>query len=162
MALVVFAAYAVVALAAGVVVLAAGSAQVALRALVVGLVAGACAYVQAMAPAVAGVQLVALAGAAIAALRLVVVDEPTLPRPRRWLVVGLTLVPVFGLVLVLVGTWARQYVWTGRELPPGADFGSAAALGRAWSEAYAPTMGVALLALLLAAIAGVAGREHRL
>ena len=156
----VFAAYALVALAAGVLVIAARSLDTAVRALQVSLLAGACAYVQAMAPTLAAVQVVVLAGAAIAALRLLPCDEPVGRRP--WWVSGLASLPVVGLALVLVGTWARQYVWTGRELPPGTRFGSAAALAQAWSEAYAPALAAALLALLVAAIAGLAGRAHRL
>ena len=124
------------------------------------LVAGACAYAQGMAPAVAGVQLVALAGAAIAALRLAVRDEAPADRFSWWRLGAL--VPVAGLALVLVSTWARQYVWTGRELPPGTRLGAAATVGLAWGELYAPALGAALLALLVAAIAGLAGREHRL
>jgi NADH:ubiquinone oxidoreductase subunit 6 (subunit J) len=155
-----FAAYALVALAAGVLVIAARRSDTAVRALQVSLLAGACAYVQVMAPAVAAVQLVLLAGAAIAALRPVARDEPA-PRVQWWWP-ALALLASAGLALVIVGTWARQYVWTGRELPPGTRFGSAAALAQAWSEAYAPALGAALLALLVAAIAGLAGREHRL
>ena len=69
--------------------------------------------------------------------------------------------PVAALALVLVSTWARQYVWTGRALPPGSRFGEAALMGQAWSELYAPTLGLAALALTVAAIAGLAARGHR-
>ena len=159
LATVLFAAYAIVALAAGVLVIAARRARTAVEALFVALLAGTCAYVQVMAPVVAATQLVLLAGAAIAALRLAVSDEA----PARfvwWRLV--TLVPVAGLALLLVSTWARQYVWTGRELPPGTRLGAAATIGQAWGELYAPVLAVALLALLVAAIAGLATREHRL
>lgn len=159
MAALIFFAYAVVALAAGLVVIAAGSTRVATRALFVCMVAATCAYVQMLAPAVAAVQLVVLAGAAVAALRLAVTDEVVV---RRRLVSGLALLPIAGLALILVGTWARQYVWAGRELAPGSQFGGAAALARVWSEAHAPALLAALLALLVAAIAGSAGRGHRL
>jgi hypothetical protein len=86
-----FLAYAAVALGAGVVVVAGRSARVAVRALWVCLLAGCCAYVQMLAPAVAAVQLVVLAGASVAALRLVVSDEVV--ERRRWLS-GLSLLPI--------------------------------------------------------------------
>jgi hypothetical protein len=116
----VFFVYAAVALGAGVVVVAARSAAVAVRALAVGLLAGCCAYVQMLAPVVAAVQLVMLAGATVAALQLAVGDEVVVP--RRWLS-ALALVPIAGLVVLLVGTWARQFVWAGRELAAGSGFG---------------------------------------
>lgn len=159
MAAAVFFAYAAVALAAGVVVVAARTARVAVQALLVCLVAGCCAYVQMLAPTVAAVQLVMLAGAGVAALRLAVGDEVV--ARRRWLA-GLALLPVASLSLLLVGTWARQYVWAGRELPPGSRFGGAAAVGQAWSEAHAPALLAVLLALLVVAIAGTSRRGHRL
>jgi NADH:ubiquinone oxidoreductase subunit 6 (subunit J) len=158
---VIFAAYALVALAGGLVVLLASTPEKALRGLFVSLLAGTCAYVQMMAPAVAAVQLVALAGAAIAALRSGSVTGEGVQWQRRGLVAA-GLIGLVTLALVLVGTWARQYVWTGRELPPGSDFGSAAALGLAWSEAHAPALLAALLAVLLLAIVTAAEREHRL
>lgn len=150
--------YAAVALAAGAVVVLGRGAALALRALGVCLIAGACAYVQMLAPAVAAVQLVLLAGAGAAALGLVVRDEEV--ARRRW-VSALALLPIAGLVLVLVGTWARQYVWTGRELPAGTRFGGAAALGQAWSEGHAPALLAVLLALVVATIVGTAGRRGR-
>ncbi len=160
LASVLFAAYAIVALAAGVLVVAAKSSRTAARALFVALLAGCCAYVQVMAPAVAAVQLV-LAGAAIAALRVAVRTDEEPPGPRAWRRVAV-LVPVAAFALVLVSTWARQYVWTGRELPPDTRLGAVATVGRVWAELYAPTLGLAMMALLIAAIAGLAGREHRL
>lgn len=159
MAEAVFFGYAAVALAAGLVVVVARSVRVAVRALVVCLIAGCCAYVQMLASAVAAVQLVMLAGAGAAALRLAVGDEEVVR--RRWVSV-LALLPIGGVSLLLVGTWARQYVWAGRELPAGTRFGGAGALGQAWSEAHAPALLAALLALLVAAIAGTARRGHRL
>jgi hypothetical protein len=113
-----------------------------------------------MAPGVAAVQLVALAGAAIAALRIVKDEEGKAWQGRGLLAIGA--LGLAALALVLVGTWARQYVWTGRELPPGSSFGSVAELGLAWSEAYAPALLAALLTLLLVAIVTMAEREHRL
>lgn len=159
MAAAVFFVYAAVALAAGVVVVAARTAQVAVQALQVCLIAGCCAYVQMLAPTVAAVQLVLLAGAGVAALKLAVGDEVV--GRRRW-AAGLGLLPIMALSLVLVGTWARQYVWAGRELAPGSRFGGAAAVGQAWSEAHAPALLAILLALLVAAIAGTSRRGHRL
>jgi NADH:ubiquinone oxidoreductase subunit 6 (subunit J) len=162
MAAAVFFVYAAVALAAGVVVVAARTARVAVQALLVCLIAGCCAYVQMLAPAVAAVQLVMLAGAGVAALRLAVGDEVVVR--RRWVAAGalLPLLPIMSLSLLLVGTWARQYVWAGRELPPGTRFGGAAAVGQAWSEAHAPALLAVLLALLVVAIAGTSRRGHRL
>lgn len=156
----IFAAYALLALAGGLAVLLARRPETARRGLLVSLLAGTCAYVQMMAPWVAAVQLVALAGAAIAALQ--VVDGGAELRWQRRGVVVAALPGLAGLVLVVVGTWARQYVWTGRELPPGSDFGSPAALGLAWSEAHAPALLAALLAVWLLAIVTAAEREHRL
>jgi NADH:ubiquinone oxidoreductase subunit 6 (subunit J) len=165
---VIFAVCALVALAGGLAVLVARRPETALRGLLVSLLASACAYVQMMAASVAAVQGVALAGAAIAALRLAAVGhavEAEGETKSGWRSRGFVVVGAAGLALlalVLVGTWARQYVWTGRELPPGSAFGSAAALGQAWGELYAPTLLAALLALLVAAIVATAGREHRL
>lgn len=156
----IFAASALVALAGGLAVLLARRPETALRGLLVSLLAGTCAYVQMMAPAVAAVQLVALAGAAIAALRVVGEEKAAGWQGRGLVAIGS--LGLAALALLLVGTWARQYVWTGRELPPGSTFGSAAALGLAWSEAYAPTLVAALLGLLLVAIVATAEREHRL
>lgn len=147
----VFFAYAGVALAAGVVVVVARSAAMAVRALGVCLLAGCCAYVQMLAPVVAAAQLVMLVGATVAALQLAVGDEVV---ARRRVVSGLALLPIAGLVLLLVGTWARQFVWAGRELAAGTGFGGTAAVGQAWSEAHAPALLAALLALLVAALAG--------
>ena len=156
----IFAAYALLALAGGLAVLLARRPETARRGLLVSLLAGTCAYVQMMALWVATVQLVALAGAAIAALQ--VVDGGAELRWQRRGVVVAALPGLAGLVLVVVGTWARQYVWTGRELPPGSDFGTPAALGLAWSEAHAPALLAALLAVWLLAIVTAAEREHRL
>ena len=162
--LVLFAVYAIVALVGGVAAIAARGPRLALWGLSVALLAGTCAYVQVMASAVAAVQLVMLAGAGVAALRLAQVDAVTPEdRPgRRWARIAAAGLGLAGLAWVLVGIWARQYVWTGRELPPDTRFGSADALAQAWSEAYAPAMAAALLALLVVAIVGVAEREHRL
>lgn len=166
LAVVVFLAYAIAALAGGALAIAARRPETALRGLLVSLVAGTCAYVQVMASAVAAVQLVMLAGAGVAALRLATGGSTVAEQPRRaWsrLAAGGAAGLALGwLAWILIGSWARQYVWTGRELPPGTRFGSAGALAQAWSEAYAPAMAAALLALLVVAIVGVAEREHRL
>lgn len=157
MATALFVGYAAVALGAGLVVVVGRSARVAVRALWVCLLAGCCAYAQMLAPVVAAVQLVVLVGASLAALRMVVRDEAV--APRRWLS-GLALLPIAAVSLLLVGTWARQYVWTGRELAAGSRFGEAALVGQAWSDAHAPALLAALLALLVAAIAGGVGRRQ--
>jgi len=153
---------AAVALAAGVLVVAARSSVTAMRALRVCLVASGCAYVQVMAPVVGVVQVVVLAGAAALALQGLADDRGGgEARPRWWWRAG-PLALLGGLALVLVSTWARQYVWTGRELAPGSTFGTAAAVGAAWAEAYAPALVAGLLVLMVAAIAGSQAAEHRL
>ena len=150
MTLVVFFAIAAVALIAGVMVVAARSTEVAARALRVCLIASACAYVQVMATVPALLQVVVLAGAAAVALQGPG-DERGAPE-KWWWRAGL-LAPVGALGLLLVSTWARQYVWTGRELAPGSSFGTAAAFGAAVAEAYAPALLAGLLVVLVAAIA---------
>lgn len=160
----IFAGYAAVALAGGLAVLLARRPETALRGLFVSLLAGTCAYVQMMASAVAALQLVALAGAAVAGLRAALPGSAA-PEEAAWQrrgTIAAALAGLAGLALVLVGTWARQYVWTGRELAPGSSFGSAGALGLAWGEAHAPALLAALLALLVTAIVAADGREHRL
>lgn len=151
MTLVVFFVVAAVALAAGVMVVAARSAELAGRALRVCLVAGACAYVQVMAPVPAALQVVVLAGAAVVAIAGLRGEHG----PEKWWRAGLVGL-VAGLAAVLVSTWARQFVWTGRELAPGSAFGTAAAVGTAWAEAYAPALVAGLLVVLVAAIAASA------
>lgn len=156
---VVFVATAAVALAAAVWTIAARSSATAVRALRVALIAAACAYAQVLAPALAGLQVVVLAGAAgggLAGLR----DGAEEPGSRWWRASSLALLA--GLALVLVGTWARQYVWTGKELAPGSKFGSAAGLGAALAGGYAPAVVAGLLVLAVAAIAGSQRAAHRL
>jgi NADH:ubiquinone oxidoreductase subunit 6 (subunit J) len=152
---------AAVALAAGVLVLAARSSATAMRALRVCLIASGCAYVQVMAPVVGVVQIVVLAGAAALALQGLADARGDEEAKERWWRAG-PLGLLGGLALVLVSTWARQYVWTGRELAPGSLFGTAAAVGAAWAEAYAPALVAGLLVLMVAAIAGSQAAEHRL
>jgi NADH:ubiquinone oxidoreductase subunit 6 (subunit J) len=139
-----------------------GRPATAMRALRVCLVASGCAYVQVMAPVVGVVQVVVLAGAAALALQGLADDRGAEEAKAAggggrgpWRLLG-------GLALVLVSTWARQYVWTGRELAPGSSFGTAAAVGAAWAEAYAPALVAGLLVLMVAAIAGSQAAEHRL
>jgi NADH:ubiquinone oxidoreductase subunit 6 (subunit J) len=148
----VFAAAAVAGLAGAGAVLLAPRAATARAGLRLCLLAGLCAYVQVLAPAVAAAQLVLLAAAAVTVLEL---PDPAPSAERRWprVVAGLA---VGGLGLVLVSTWARQYVWAGRELAPGSRFGAAAALGQAWVEGYAPVLVAGLLVLVVAALAGPA------
>ena len=151
MTLVVFFVIAAVALAAGVMVVAARSTAMAARALRVCLVASACAFVQVMAPMLAMLQVVVLAGAAVVAVQGL--GEQRGAAEKWWWRAGLIGL-VGALALLLVSTWARQYVWTGRELAPGSTFGSAAAVGVAMVEAYTPAVLAGLLVVLVAAIAG--------
>lgn len=151
MTLVVFFVIAAVALAAGVMVVAARSTAMAARALRVCLVASACAFVQVMAPMLAMLQVVVLAGAAVVAVQGL--GEQRGAAEKWWWRAGLIGL-VGALALLLVSTWARQYVWTGRELTPGSTFGSAAAVGVAMVEAYTPAVLAGLLVVLAAAIAG--------
>lgn len=55
-----------------------------------------------------------------------------------------------GVVFVLVGTWARQFVWTGREPTPGSGFGELPALAGALAGAPA-LLGIGLLLVVVAA-----------
>ena len=55
-----------------------------------------------------------------------------------------------GLAFVLVGTWARQFVWTGRPLPPGSGFGEGPALAGALGGAP----GLLAVGLALVVVAG--------
>lgn len=159
MTLVVFFVIAAVALAAGVMVVAARSTAMAARALRVCLVASACAFVQVMAPMAAVLQVVVLAGAAVVAVQGL--GEARAADERWWWRAGLVGL-VGALALLLVSTWARQYVWTGRDLAPGSSFGTAAAFGVVVVEAYAPAVAAGLLVVLVAAIAGSQSGGHRL
>jgi len=157
--LVVFFGIAAVALAAGVMVVVARSAATAARALRVCLIASACAFVQVMAPMLAVLQVVVLAGAAAVAIEGL--GERGGAPEKWWWRAGLCgLVGALGLLLV--STWARQYVWAGRELAPGSTFGTAAAVGTVVVEAYAPALIAGLLVVLVAAIAGSQRDVHRL
>jgi hypothetical protein len=65
-----------------------------------------------------------------------------------------------GLVFVLVGTWARQFVWTGRELPPGSGFGELPGLAQALLGAPG-LLGVGLV-IVVAAAACAGPPRHRI
>jgi hypothetical protein len=65
-----------------------------------------------------------------------------------------------GLAFVLVGTWARQFVWTGRPLPPGSGFGEGPALAGALGGA--PGLLAVGLALVVVAAACAGPPRHRL
>jgi hypothetical protein len=67
---------------------------------------------------------------------------------------------VAGLVFVLVGTWARQFLWTGRELAPGSGFGELPGLGAALAGAPA-LLGVGLV-IVVAAAACAGPPRHRI
>jgi NADH:ubiquinone oxidoreductase subunit 6 (subunit J) len=154
----VFVATAAAALAAAVWTIAARTPEAAARALRVCLLAAACAYAQVLAPALAAVVVVVLVGAAGLGLAGLGAG-PEEPGSRWWRAGSLALIA--GLALVLVGTWARQYVWTGKDLAPGSTFGSAAGLGAAL-VGHAPAVIGGLLVLAVAAIAGSQRAGHRL
>jgi hypothetical protein len=65
-----------------------------------------------------------------------------------------------GLVFVLVGTWARPFVWTGRPVVAGAGFGGLPSV----TSALAGTPGLAALGLVIvvAAAACAGPPRHRL
>ena len=65
-----------------------------------------------------------------------------------------------GLAFVLVGTWARQFVWTGRPLLEGAGFGGLPSL--AGALAGAPGLVVLGLVIVVAAAACAGPPRHRL
>lgn len=67
---------------------------------------------------------------------------------------------VAGLVFVLVGTWARQFLWTGRELAPGSGFGEMPGLGAALAGAPG-LLGVGLV-IVVAAAACAGPPRHRI
>lgn len=86
-------------------------------------------------------------------------DEGEFP-PRRLgrAHVGAAFGVLAAFAFVLVGTWARQYVWTGREITPGTGFGELPAL--AATIAGAPWLLAVGLALVLVA-AACAGPPER-
>lgn len=84
-------------------------------------------------------------------------DEPAGAGRLQRLAAGAVLA---GLALVLVGTWARQFVWAGRELVPGTGFGEMPALAAALAGAPG-LLGIGLL--LVVAVAACAGApRHRI
>lgn len=76
---------------------------------------------------------------------------------RHWLMAAAV---TAGLVFVLVGTWARQFVWTGRELPPGAEFGALPGLAEALVGAPG-LLGIGLVMVVAAAACAKPG-QHRI
>lgn len=146
MTLALFLAIAAVALVSGAMVVAGRSPGLWLR---VCSIACGCAYVQVMAPMPGVLLMVVLAGAAVPALQAVQGAEER-AGGRWWRVAAC--VGVAGVATALVSTWARQYVWTGRELGAGSTFGTAEALGATWGEAYAPALVAGLLVVLVATL----------
>ena len=73
--------------------------------------------------------------------------------------VAAVVVVLAGLAFVLVGTWARQFVWTGRPLA-GAAFGGAPGLAEALGGA--PGLVVVGLVIVVAAAACAGPPRHRL
>lgn len=140
---------AVVAAAAAAVILRPARALVALTATVVGTSLVMLLY------GMVGPGLVGLAtlGAALAVIRVARQDLPqeTSPRRGRRLVAGALL---GALAFVLVGTWARQFVWTGR---PGEGPGAAAAVAEALAGSPA-LLALALVGLVVASACAGAPR----
>lgn len=149
----VFGALALLALAAGGVAAVGGPAR-GLSALVVVALAGAGVCLLLAAPGAGLVLLAALSGAALVA-RVALhgegeASEPETPRRRG--IVALAAATLVGLGLVLVGTWARQFVWTGKPLTAAADLGGLGALGGALAGSFAPALlGIGLLLVVVAA-----------
>ncbi|MBZ5713331.1 hypothetical protein [Nannocystis pusilla] len=132
-----------------------------------------------LAPALAGVMLlyaatglalVAVAAVGAAALVLGVVrgpgraDAPTdaadSPAPLGARRIAAALAALAGLVFVLVGTWARQFVWAGRELPAGSDWGELPRLAGALAGAPG-LLGIGLV-IVVAAAACAGPPRHRI
>ncbi|WAS98423.1 hypothetical protein [Nannocystis punicea] len=65
-----------------------------------------------------------------------------------------------GLSFVLVGTWARQFLWTGRELAPGSGWGELPGLAGALAGAPG-LLGVGLV-IVVAAAACAGPPRHRI
>lgn len=142
----------VVAAAAAAVILRPARALVALTAAVAGTMLAMFLY------GVVGPGLVGLAtlGAALTVIRVARQDLPQEASARRgrWLVAGGLL---GALAFVLVGTWARQFVWTGRALPAGAEPGAASAVAEALAGSPA-LLALALVGLVIAAACAGAPR----
>ncbi len=150
-----FVVYATISVIASVWVLAAREPAHAQRAAVVAVVASAGAFVQMLAPVVAVVVVVTVASAA--ALPLAGAGPSAPPRRWPWLVTAGLAVAWFSWIIL--GTWARQYVWTGRVLPANSPFGSAAAVASAWTDVHAPALLGALAVLVVVAVAGQAATD---
>jgi hypothetical protein len=67
---------------------------------------------------------------------------------------------VGGLLFVLVGTWARQFLWSGREMAPGSGWGSLPGLADALAGAPG-LLGVGLV-IVVAAAACAGPPRHRI
>lgn len=114
-----------------------------------------------------GAALVAVAALGGAALCVVVArgeaeGKAERERPARgaWRGRAGLLAALAGLAFVLVGTWARQFVWTGRVLAPGSGFGEAPALAGALGGS--PGLLAVGLALVVVAAACAGPPRHRL
>lgn len=79
---------------------------------------------------------------------------------RRRLHAAAVAATLAGLAFVLVGTWARQFVWTGREIVPGAGFGELPALAAALAGAPG-LLGIGLV-IVVAAAACAGPPRHRI
>jgi hypothetical protein len=115
------------------------------------------------ASAAALVALAALGGAAlcVAVARAGTEGSGPVPAARvAWSRRIAVLAALAGLAFVLVGTWARQFVWTGRPLPPGSGLGEAPALAGALGGA--PGLLAVGLALVVVAAACAGPPRHRL
>lgn len=160
MSLAVFAVFAVLSLGAGVVAIVAGASRgaQALAWFAIGVAGTLLPY---QAPAAALVAAAALGGAALVVAVARADGERPEPAARvawsRRIAVAAALA---GLAFVLVGTWARQFVWTGRELPPGSGFGEGPALAGALGGA--PGLLAVGLALVVVAAACAGPPRHRL
>ncbi|WP_096334096.1 hypothetical protein [Nannocystis exedens] len=117
-----------------------------------------------------GLALVTVAAVGAAALVMRVVRSPAragapeggAPPPARLGARRIAAVTgaVAGLVFVLVGTWARQFLWTGRELAPGSGWGKLPGLGAALAGAPG-LLGVGLV-IVVAAAACAGPPRHRI
>jgi len=153
MTVVVFAALAAVALAAGVAAVWRAAAWAPL------LLALALAGVMLL-YAAPGLALVAVAAVGAAAQVLVAArsqsragapeDDPASPPALGVPRIAAVAAAVAGLAFVLVGTWARQFVWTGRELPPGSRWGELPGLAGALVGAPG-LLGIGLVIVVVAA-----------
>jgi hypothetical protein len=153
----VFVAAVLVALVAGGLAVATRREDVALATLAIALAIVMLGYQQ---PGLAIIELAAIGGAAMV-LR-VARGEPAVEQvPRVGRVRAVAIAAVVGaLSFVLVGTWARQFVWAGRELAAGVGFGELP--GVAWALAGAPGLLAVGLVIVVAAAACAGPPRHRI